>query len=183
MGANDKVEATFHNGAAGERLRMPQTVDEIAEAVSGRYATLHVEGAGVKMPVIVTAVSARRDPIDITPPDAPPGTWREYEVGGLVDIDIKLSGAPKVSGVLADRRQRAREAAADTTEAEARFAFDDAGEVTVYAHAIEAAIETATRVRVTPEALRAALRESDAGRMTRESLEAALTELGFEVEA
>lgn len=189
MGANDKVAATFHDGAAGERLPMPQTVAEIAEAIGARHAVLVVPDAGVRLPVAVTAVSARRDPIDITPPSAPPGAWREYEVGGLVDIDIKLSGVPRVSAVLADRRQRAREAGADALHEQS----PDWRELTpgqralAVAAGVDAAIETATRVRVTPEAIRAMLREVDFVGMNNGGLEAGiaalLRELGFEVEA
>jgi hypothetical protein len=71
---------------------------------------------------------------------------------------------------LDDRRQRAREAGCD--------AVDPLGPGPNM-HAVEAAIETATRVRITPEAIRAYV--DTPGRID-VAMTAFLTALGFKVE-
>lgn len=171
MGANEKAEAAYHG---------PQTPEDVAERITAHYGTLIVEG--VRLPVVVTAVTAYRETIETTPPVAPDdNAWREYQASGLIDIEVKLSGAPELRPVAVDRRERAQHAGLDCYADQHGRTPDIA-----VAGSIIEAVETATRVRVTGEAVRAMLREVDlhhAWGAPEAALAAALRELGFEVEA
>lgn len=151
-------------------MTTPETPEQVAEAITGRYGVLIVDG--IRLPVAVKA-TCERDAVDVGgDPDRP------VIVPGLATIECVLSGVPKASAPVLDRRQRAREAGWDATVGWSQEST---------AAAIEAAIETATRVRVTVESIRAMLREVDHIGVNNGGIgagvAAALRELGFEVEA
>lgn len=145
------------------------------------YRDLHSNGL-LKWPV--NSVPVRVSAVEIIDGrEVPIGTPRVTSISrGALDL---LHGNVSPLG---DRRQRAREAAHDSYDAER-----DGG--AIFAESVEAAIETATRVQVTPEAIEAfgkgwhdaqhqasaAMLPRKPGDRRRAGLTAALRELGFEV--